>query len=108
MHPVIGNNVLLAKAIGLRAIRPILEKNGWATGVAGEWTGDRGSLVEAVSHAVGRNVQLCPGGGNGVSQVAVITGGAGSEVAKIADEGFDAFVREKAPTGASSNRRKDS
>jgi dinuclear metal center YbgI/SA1388 family protein len=92
MHPVVGNNVLLAEAIGLESVRPILVKDGWATGIAGEWAGSRDELAEAVKRAVGRDVQVCPGGDDRVSSVAVITGGAGSEVAKIAGLGFDAFV----------------
>jgi len=92
MHPVIGNNVLLAQAIGLDAIHPILIKDNWAAGVVGEWQGDRKSLARAVARAVGRDVRVCPGGNERISSVAVITGGAGSEVAKIAALGFDAFV----------------
>jgi dinuclear metal center YbgI/SA1388 family protein len=92
MHPVIGNNVLLAEAIGLKSITPILVKDGWATGVVGEWGASRDDLTNAVVKAVGRNVHLCPGGVNQISSVAVITGGAGSEVAKIAGLGLDAFV----------------
>lgn len=97
MHPVIGNNVLLAEAIGLKSIRPILVKDGWAGGVAGEWTGSRDDLAAVVSRAVGRAVQVCPGGSNRVSSVAVITGGAGSEVVKISDMGIDAFVTGEGP-----------
>ena len=45
MHPVVGNNVLLAEAIGLESVRPILVKDGWATGIAGEWAGSRDELA---------------------------------------------------------------
>ena len=96
-HPVHGNNVLLAKAIGLREISPVLEKDGWPIGVAGLWEGSRGDLVKATSAAVGREVTLCPGGSDQVGKVAVITGGAGSEVAKIAGLGVDAFVTGEGP-----------
>ncbi len=92
MHPVIGNNTLLAEAIGLKSIRPILVKDGWAKGVAGDWEGSRDSLVAAVGKAVGGEVRVCPGGREEVVSVAVITGGAGSEVAEIAGLGMDAFV----------------
>ena len=96
-HPVHGNNVLLAKAIGLREIFPILEKDGWPTGVAGLWEGSRGDLVKATSAAVGREVTVCPGGADQIRKVAVITGGAGSEVVKIAELGLDAFVSGEGP-----------
>lgn len=96
-HPVHGNNVLLAKAIGLREISPILVKDGWPMGVAGLWEGSRSDLVKATATAVGRDVTLCSGGGDQVGKVAVITGGAGSEVGKIAELGVDAFVTGEGP-----------
>jgi dinuclear metal center YbgI/SA1388 family protein len=96
-HPVHGNNVLLAKAIGLREISPILVKDGWPMGVAGLWEGSRGDLVKTTSVAVGREVTLCPGGSDQVGKVAIITGGAGSEVGKIAEFGADAFVTGEGP-----------
>lgn len=96
-HPVHGNNVLLAKAIGLREISPVLEKDGWPMGVAGLWEGSRSDLVKATATAVGREITLCPGGGDQVGKVAVITGGAGSEVGKIAGLGVDAFVTGEGP-----------
>ena len=96
-HPVHGNNVLLAKAIGLREISPILEKDGWPMGVAGIWEGSRTDLVSAVAVAAGRDVTVCPGGGERVGKVAVITGGAGSEVGKIAALGLGAFVTGEGP-----------
>ena len=96
-HPVHGNNVLLAKAIGLREISPILIKDGWPMGVAGLWEGSRSDLVKATSAAVGREITLCPGGGEHIGKVAVITGGAGSEVGRIAAAGFDAFVTGEGP-----------
>ncbi len=97
MHPVHGNNVLLAKAIGLREIHPILEKDGWPMGVAGTWDGSRTDLVGATASAVGREVTLCPAGDDFVRKVAIITGGAGSEVGKIADLGMDCFVTGEGP-----------
>jgi dinuclear metal center YbgI/SA1388 family protein len=96
-HPVHGNNVLLAQAIGLREISPILEKDGWPMGVAGLWEGNRENLVSATAAAVGREVTLCPGGSDVIGKVAVITGGAGSEIAKIAGLGVDAFVTGEGP-----------
>lgn len=97
MHPLLGNNVLLAQAIGLREIAPILEKDGWAMGVAGLWDGSRADLARATAAAVGREVTVCPGGSAAIGSVAVITGGAGSEVAKVAGAGCDTFVTGEGP-----------
>lgn len=97
MHSELGNNILLAKAIGLKEISPILPKDGRPMGVAGTWEKTRDELVAAVEQAVSRPVTLCPGGRENIAGVAVITGGAGSEVARIAELGMDAFVTGEGP-----------
>lgn len=96
-HPVHGNNILLAKAIGLREVFPILEKDGWPMGVAGLWDGSREDCMKATAAAVGREPTLCPAGSELLGKIAVITGGAGSEVGKIAALGFDAFITGEGP-----------
>jgi dinuclear metal center YbgI/SA1388 family protein len=97
MHPVLGNNALLAKAIGLGGITPILEKDGFPMGVKGTWGKSRDHLAAAVSKAVCRDVTVCPGGAEKIREVAVITGAAGSEVGRIAGLGLDAFVTGEGP-----------
>lgn len=97
MHPAFGNNVLLAKAVGLEGIAPILEKDGFPMGVAGFWGKSRDELAEAISLAVGREVTVCPGGSGHIGKVAVITGGAGSEVGKISGLGIGTFVTGEGP-----------
>ncbi|QTN32433.1 Nif3-like dinuclear metal center hexameric protein [Akkermansiaceae bacterium] len=92
VHPFFGNNVLLAQAIGLEGIAPVFPKDGFPMGVAGDWGRSRDELAAAVGRAVGRDVTLCPAGGEEIRKVAVITGGAGSEVARVAASGMDAFV----------------
>lgn len=96
-HAKIGNNFLLAEKIGLSHISPALPKDGWATAMIGDWGRSRDELVSAVESAVGRKSIVCPGGREQVNRVAVVTGGAGSEVAKIAGLGVDAFVTGEGP-----------
>ena len=97
VHPDFGNNVLLAREIGLSSISPVLEKNGFPMGVVGEWSGDRTSLRVAVERAVGGEIVICPGGGDEILQVAVITGGAGSQVAEVSGLDVQAFVTGEGP-----------
>jgi dinuclear metal center YbgI/SA1388 family protein len=96
-HPEIGNNILLARAIGLKSIQPILPKDGFATAVIGEWDGSRNGLQKSIEIAVGRPAQSCACGSETPRKVAVMTGGAGSEVAKIAELGIDSFVTGEGP-----------
>lgn len=97
IHPVFGNNALLAEAIGLKSAEPILEKKGWPMGVAGEWGKSLDELIAAVEKAVNRNIHVCRSGKSCVGKVAVITGGAGSQVSKIDTAQVDAFVTGEGP-----------
>ena len=97
VHPTLGNNILLAQGLGLTEIRPILEKDGFPMGVAGKWTGERDDFENIIENTVGRSVQLCPGGDSTIRQVAVMTGGAGSQVPEIAGLGIDTFVTGEGP-----------
>lgn len=97
VHPVFGNNVLLAQAIGLKSTRPILEKNGFPMGIVGTWGKSLDELEKAVALAVGRVVAVCAGGNESIREVAVITGGAGSQVSEVSAAGFDAFVTGEGP-----------
>jgi dinuclear metal center YbgI/SA1388 family protein len=97
VHPVWGNNVHLAKALGLRGLQPFLEWKGLPMGLRGEWSGSRSELHECLSAVVGGGVHLCPGGPEQISTIGLVTGGAGSEVAAAAATGVDAFITGEGP-----------
>jgi dinuclear metal center YbgI/SA1388 family protein len=97
-HPKLGNNVLLAKALGLRAVKPALEMKGALVGMIGSITPmSREAFAERVGEAVGGVVHHAPGGSAKISKVLVVTGGAGSEVTRAASLGVDAFVTGEGP-----------
>jgi len=97
VHPDWGNNVLLARAIGLHDPEPFFEQKGLLLGLRGAWNGSRDDLAEILAKVLGGPVHMCPGGTEIVSTVGVITGGAGSEVVKVAAAGVDAFVTGEGP-----------
>ena len=97
VHPEWGNNILLAKAIGLINPQPFFEQKGIFLGVQGSWTGTRDELADILGQTLGGAVHVCPGGPETLSTVGLITGGAGSEVAKVAASGVDAFVTGEGP-----------
>ena len=98
LHPKLGNNVLLAKALGLRNVKPALAIKGQPVGVMGTVPAmTREILAERLGGAVGGRVHCAPGGPAKISQVLVVTGGAGSEVARAAELGVDAFVTGEGP-----------
>ena len=98
LHPKLGNNALLAKALGLRAVKPALEIKGRPLGSLGTIspTG-RDAFARRVGESVGGEVHVAPGGPEKISKVLVVTGGAGGEVARVSGLGADAFVTGEGP-----------
>lgn len=97
VHPVLGNNVLLAQRVGLTDMEPFFEQKGLYLGVKGNWSGTLAGITDAVEIAVGGKVHTCQGGSRNVSRVGIVTGGAGSEVVKAAAEGVDVFLTGEGP-----------
>lgn len=97
VHPTTGNNILLARAIGLQNAEPFLDYKGLPLGLRGSWSGTRKNLADSLSGVLGGPVHICPGGPQTISNVGLITGGAGSEVAKVAAAGVDTFITGEGP-----------
>jgi dinuclear metal center YbgI/SA1388 family protein len=97
VHPIWGNNIQLAKAVGLINPQPFFEKKGLHLGLRAEWSGSRGELAERLEAAVGGAVHLCPGGPDRPQSIGIITGGAGGEVAEVAASGIDTFITGEGP-----------
>jgi dinuclear metal center YbgI/SA1388 family protein len=96
-HPRLGNNALLAKALGLRKTVPAFPSHGQAIGLIGETNVTREEFVRRLEKAVGGAVHFAPGSSSRVWSVGVVTGGAGGMVADAAAIGCDAFVTGEGP-----------
>ena len=96
-HATVGNNVVLAKRLGLRKLRPFLLRKGQALGLRGEVNCSLMEMALRLEKALENAAHLCPGGPNRVRQVGVVTGGAGSEVEAAALEGVDTFITGEGP-----------
>ena len=97
IHLEWGNNILLARAIGLIAPQPFFEHQGILAGIRGGWSGTRDELAGILRQTLGGTVHVCPGGPQSPTSVGLITGGAGSEVAKVAALGIDTFITGEGP-----------
>jgi putative NIF3 family GTP cyclohydrolase 1 type 2 len=98
LHPRFGNNVLIAKALGLSGLRAALELRGEVVGVVGKIKPTSRDRFEAlVSGAVGSGVHVAPGGPEMIQSVLIVSGGAGNEVTRAAALGVDAFVTGEGP-----------
>ncbi len=96
LHPVFGNSAQLARAIGLENPQPFFFEKGAYIGVKGEFPGNRSELHERLREVLGGEVRLIPGGSENPGTVGVVTGGAGSDVQKAAQEGVTTFISGEA------------
>ena len=97
VHPVWGNNVLLAKAVGLTNLNLFFEKDGVFHGIRGSWNGTAEELCASLRKALNGPIHVCPAGPQYPKLVGLITGGAGSEVVKVAASGVDTFITGEGP-----------
>lgn len=97
VHPELGNNALLAKAIGLQQPEAFFDWKGIKLGLKAECGGTLLEMAGKVEAAVGSKVHVCAGGDAEAGVVGVITGGAGGEINAIAAEGIDTFVTGEGP-----------
>ena len=92
LHAKLGNNALLAKALGLRKCAPAFPSKGQPIGLVGSVDVGRAEFARRIEKAVGGAVKLAPGGPARVRRVGVVTGGAGDLVTAAAMLGCDTFV----------------
>ncbi|MDX1577352.1 MAG: Nif3-like dinuclear metal center hexameric protein [Gemmatimonadota bacterium] len=92
-HPELGNNALLAEALGLgdpEAFGSFKSLEG--LGMIGELPLARDTLLARVEEVCGREPRLIPGGPERVRRLAIVSGGAGSMIADAAAAGADTFL----------------
>ena len=97
VHPRLGNNAVLARALGFAQTVPFFDWKGIKLGVRASVNLTREALVKKLAAAVGGPVHVCAGGPAKVKQVGLITGGAGSEIAAVAATGVDTFITGEGP-----------
>jgi dinuclear metal center YbgI/SA1388 family protein len=97
VHPEVGNNVLLAQALGLNALEPFFFDDGQFIGARANCVTSRDELVLRLEKSTGAPVHICAGGPEEIRNIGVVTGGAGEGVARAAREGVDTFVTGEGP-----------
>jgi len=97
VHPRLGNNAGLARALGFRKTEPFFPEKGSLIGLKAEAALDREVLKGRLENAVGGPVKLIAGGPQRTRRIGIVTGGAGSEVFKAAAEGVDTFITGEGP-----------
>jgi dinuclear metal center YbgI/SA1388 family protein len=97
IHSVLGNNAQLAKALGLENTEPFFEKKGQCIGLKATAQVSRADLARKLEHSLGSPAKLFAAGPEQTQTIALITGGAGSEICEVAGEGIDTFITGEAP-----------
>lgn len=96
-HPRLGNNALLAEALGFENGEPFFQEFGQPIGWKFEAEINREVLRDLLEKAVGGPVHLAPGGPVLSRRIGIVTGGAGGEVARAMKEGVDTFITGEGP-----------
>ncbi len=91
-HPKLGNNILLARAIGFTPGKPFFFEKGTALGRKIAARIRRDELEKRLSQALGQAPLLIPAGPAVCRNVGIVTGGAGNELARAVSEGIDTFI----------------
>lgn len=97
VHPKIGNNALLSIAIGLKSVTPFLEEKGQRVGFKGRAPVTCDQLSQKLHGALRSPVKVFGFGPKKPGSIGIITGAAGSEIYRVAQEGIDTFVTGEAP-----------
>jgi dinuclear metal center YbgI/SA1388 family protein len=97
LHSEVGNNAQLAAALGLTSIQPFFEEKGQLLGVKARVSLPRDEVDRKLQKALTGPVKAFMSGPRKTGTIGIITGGAGSEIYKIAQEGIDTFITGEAP-----------
>ena len=97
LHPQVGNNAQLARALGLRSTTPFFEEKGQLVGVKSRASIPREQLLLRLKKSLGSAVNAFNFGPPKTKVIGIITGAAGGEIHRIADAKVDTFITGEAP-----------
>ncbi len=97
LHPEIGNNAQLAKSLGLRSTTRFFEEKGQLIGLKARASIPRDELLRKLEKSLDRKAQAFRFGPKKTKTIGIVTGGAGSEIYRVAQEGIDTFITGEAP-----------
>jgi dinuclear metal center YbgI/SA1388 family protein len=97
IHPKVGNNADLVAALGLKSGRQFLEEKGQPVGLRARASMPRSELARKLRKALNGPVKVFNFGPKQTRTIGVVTGGAGSEIYRVAQENIDTFITGEAP-----------
>ena len=96
-HPEVGNNAVLARALGLTQLAPFGRYERIEIGVAGETSASREELVTQLANLLGAEPRVIAAGPMRPRRVAVVTGAASSLLKDALEAGIDTFITGEGP-----------
>jgi dinuclear metal center YbgI/SA1388 family protein len=97
IHSVLGNNAQLATALGFENTEPFFEQKGQCVGLKVKEHVSLAELSRKLEHSLGGPAKVFAAGPEQTQTIALVTGGAGSDIYAIAREGIDTFITGEAP-----------
>ncbi len=97
IHPKVGNNAQLIAALGLKSTAPFLEEKGQPVGLKSRASIPRSDLVRKLRKALSGPIKAFNFGPKQTRVIGIVTGGAGSEIYRVAEENVDTFITGEAP-----------
>jgi dinuclear metal center YbgI/SA1388 family protein len=92
VHPEVGNNAVLARALGMEPRGTFGEYKGMPLGVWGEIDLRREALCARLDALLQGRVKMVPGGPERIRRLGIITGGAASMIPAAIEAGLDGFI----------------
>lgn len=97
LHPTLGNNAQLCAALGFKRRELFFFDHGQYIGFKVQVNLGRAELAQRLQQATGSAPLMIPAGPAVCRRIGVVTGGAGAEIKKAADEGVDTFITGEGP-----------
>ncbi len=91
-HPEVGNNIVLARMLGLEAVGWFGEYEGREIGVVGRLDVTRDELVSRLRAKLGVDPHVIATGPTKPERVGIVTGGAGNMIREARDAQVDTFI----------------
>lgn len=93
MHPVLGNNAGIAKALGLEDVQPEVDYHGTLIGLSGIFPGTVGELEEKYSEITGAPVTgVVHDTTQPAGRIALCSGGGGEEIYQMQAKGYGTYL----------------
>lgn len=93
LHPELGNNAGIAKALGLKDLQPEVDYHGTMIGISGYFDGTAGELQAAYAAITGSEVTgIIHNPSAPAGRIAICSGGAGEEIYQMQAKGYSNYL----------------